>query len=177
MGCHALLHGIFPTQGRSHSVSCISCIAGRFFITEPLGKPLSALKEDQIPLEMNGVLTSLMKDKFWQAIWSLNPIWDFKEFLLPGISTLSFSKDFGQGRIGWSKLLLKKLFCRRWLQTGSHSWGGALDSPDWYLVVASEPKLPGFTVYSLKICFRSLSSLPWQMYLFRGALVLLRIVF
>ena len=34
-GCHALLQGILPTQGSNPSLF----IAGRFFITEPLGKP------------------------------------------------------------------------------------------------------------------------------------------
>ena len=32
MGCHALLQGIFPTQG---SNPCVSCIADRFFTAEP----------------------------------------------------------------------------------------------------------------------------------------------
>ena len=36
MGCRFLLQGIFPTQG---SVSSASCIAGKFFIAELLGKP------------------------------------------------------------------------------------------------------------------------------------------
>ena len=35
MGCHALLQAIFPTQGLSLHL----CIAGRFFTTEPPGKP------------------------------------------------------------------------------------------------------------------------------------------
>ena len=44
VGCHSLFQGIFPTQGPSHScVSCVSCIAGRFFTTEPPGKSLSRL--------------------------------------------------------------------------------------------------------------------------------------
>ena len=38
VGCHVLLQGIFPTQG-STLISCISCIAGRFFTIEPPGKP------------------------------------------------------------------------------------------------------------------------------------------
>ena len=37
MGCHAFLQGAFPTQGWTQ-VSCISCIAGRFFTAEPPGK-------------------------------------------------------------------------------------------------------------------------------------------
>ena len=42
VGCHALLQGIFPTQGSNlyPHVSCGSCIAGRFFTTEPPGKPI-----------------------------------------------------------------------------------------------------------------------------------------
>ena len=38
VGCHFLLHGIIPTQGSK--LYLVSCIAGRFFITVPLGKPL-----------------------------------------------------------------------------------------------------------------------------------------
>ena len=34
VGCHFLLQRIFPTQGSN------PCIAGRFFTTEPLGKPV-----------------------------------------------------------------------------------------------------------------------------------------
>ena len=37
-GCHTLLQGIFLTQGLN-CISCGPCIAGRFFTTEPLGKP------------------------------------------------------------------------------------------------------------------------------------------
>ena len=37
VGCHFLLHGLFPTQEGS---TWISCIAGRFFTTKPPGKPL-----------------------------------------------------------------------------------------------------------------------------------------
>ena len=37
VGCHALLQGIFLMKGTW--VSCISCIAGGFFTTEPPGKP------------------------------------------------------------------------------------------------------------------------------------------
>ena len=36
VGCHALLHGIFLTQGQTEA----SCTAGRFFTTELPGKPL-----------------------------------------------------------------------------------------------------------------------------------------
>ena len=39
-GCHLLLQGIFPAQG----LTCTSCIAGRFFTTEPPGKPLYGQK-------------------------------------------------------------------------------------------------------------------------------------
>ena len=38
VGCHFLLQGIFPTQGLNH----VSCLASRFFTTEPLGKPLNS---------------------------------------------------------------------------------------------------------------------------------------
>ena len=39
VGCHFFLQRIFPTQGLSH-ISGVSCRAGRFFTTEPAGKPL-----------------------------------------------------------------------------------------------------------------------------------------
>ena len=38
MGCHVLLQGIFQTRDQTQ-VFCGSCTAGRFFITEPPGKP------------------------------------------------------------------------------------------------------------------------------------------
>ena len=39
MGCHFLLPGIFPTQPRGQTRnSCVSCIGGGFFTTEPSGK-------------------------------------------------------------------------------------------------------------------------------------------
>ena len=37
VGCHALLQGIVPPRDWTH-VSCISCIPGGFFTTEPPGK-------------------------------------------------------------------------------------------------------------------------------------------
>ena len=40
VACHALLQGIFPTQG-SNPHLVWSCIAGGFFITEPPRKPLT----------------------------------------------------------------------------------------------------------------------------------------
>ena len=40
MGCHFLLQRIFLVQDQTQSSCCVSCIAGGFFITEPLGKPL-----------------------------------------------------------------------------------------------------------------------------------------
>ena len=39
VGCHALLQGIFLTQGLN-CVSCSSCIAGGFFTIGPPGKPI-----------------------------------------------------------------------------------------------------------------------------------------
>ena len=39
VGCHVLLQRTFPPRGRTCS-SCNSCIAGRFFTTEPPGKPI-----------------------------------------------------------------------------------------------------------------------------------------
>ena len=38
VGCHFLLQGIFPTQG-SNLLSCVPCMAGRFFTTVPPEKP------------------------------------------------------------------------------------------------------------------------------------------
>ena len=39
VGYHFLLQGIFSTQGSKPHLLQVSCIAGRFFTTEPLGKP------------------------------------------------------------------------------------------------------------------------------------------
>ena len=48
VGFHALLQGIFWTQGSSPGiVSCISCTTGRFF-TEPLGSPVLELTWRQL---------------------------------------------------------------------------------------------------------------------------------
>ena len=38
-GCHSLLQGIFPTQGIECGSPAVPPLAGRFFITEPPGKP------------------------------------------------------------------------------------------------------------------------------------------
>ena len=40
----SLSQGIFLTQG-SNPIPCIACIAGRFFTTDPLGKPQDHMKE------------------------------------------------------------------------------------------------------------------------------------
>ena len=40
VGCQALLQGIFPTKAKT-CISCVSCVAGRFFTTESSGKPTS----------------------------------------------------------------------------------------------------------------------------------------
>ena len=42
MGCHALLHGIFPTQGSN----LVPGIAGEFFTTDPPGEPLCCFLGD-----------------------------------------------------------------------------------------------------------------------------------
>ena len=42
MGCYAFLQGIFLTQGLNLT-SFVSCIAGGFFTTEPLGKATNSL--------------------------------------------------------------------------------------------------------------------------------------
>ena len=39
LGCHFLLQGIFPTQG----LNLVSFLAGRFFTTEPPGKPVKII--------------------------------------------------------------------------------------------------------------------------------------
>ena len=38
VGCHALLQGIFPTQGSNPCLLTSPALAGRFFTTEPHGK-------------------------------------------------------------------------------------------------------------------------------------------
>ena len=40
VSCHALFQGIFWSKDQTR-ISCISCTAGGFFTTEPMGKPLS----------------------------------------------------------------------------------------------------------------------------------------
>ena len=39
VGHHFLLQGIFPTQGLNLCLSCVTCLAGRFFTTAPPRKP------------------------------------------------------------------------------------------------------------------------------------------
>ena len=39
VGCHALLQGIFPTQGSNPQLLCLQYWLGVFFTTEPPGKP------------------------------------------------------------------------------------------------------------------------------------------
>ena len=41
-GCQFLLQGIFPTQESNPCLLQVSCIAGRFFIAELLGKPYTS---------------------------------------------------------------------------------------------------------------------------------------
>ena len=43
VGCHVLLQGIFPTQGLNPCLTSPE-LAGRFFTTEPSGKPLVYLR-------------------------------------------------------------------------------------------------------------------------------------
>ena len=45
-GCHALLQGMFPTRDPTQ----VSCIAGRFFTTEPPEKPSFLLNKQAKPL-------------------------------------------------------------------------------------------------------------------------------
>ena len=48
MGCHALLQGIFPTQG---SNPCLQQWAGRFFTAEPPEKPSYYAPLFEVPVE------------------------------------------------------------------------------------------------------------------------------
>ena len=48
MGCHFLLQGIFPTQGSNLT----STLAGRFFTTEPPGKPDHTLEHSTVHLHL-----------------------------------------------------------------------------------------------------------------------------
>ena len=43
MGCHALLQGVFLTQGSNLR----ALLAGRFFTTEPAGKPVLHVHKDE----------------------------------------------------------------------------------------------------------------------------------
>ena len=46
VGCHFLHQGICPTQGSKLCFLQFFCTAGRFFTSEPLGKPTSMRKEE-----------------------------------------------------------------------------------------------------------------------------------
>ena len=54
-GRHLILQGIFPTQGSTH----VPCIAGRFFTSEPPGKPISIKYYIHIPSCCSSVLMIL----------------------------------------------------------------------------------------------------------------------
>ena len=43
LGCHFLLQGIFLSQRSNSCLLQVSCIAGRFFTTEPPGKPFKLM--------------------------------------------------------------------------------------------------------------------------------------
>ena len=58
VNCHFLLQGTFPTQRSTH-ISCVSFIGGKFFTTEPPGKPFTCVDMDNI--------TSLVK-----LVWEVN---------------------------------------------------------------------------------------------------------
>ena len=49
-GFHFLLQESFQTQGSNPSL-CVSCIAGRFFIAEPPGKPIKLILEAKSDLQ------------------------------------------------------------------------------------------------------------------------------
>ena len=46
VGCHFLIQGICPTQGSKLCFLQFFCIPGRFFTSEPLGKPTAMRKEE-----------------------------------------------------------------------------------------------------------------------------------
>ena len=50
--CHALLQGIFPTQGWNLHLLHLPAFSGTFFITEPPGKPQTRVYED-LPLRLD----------------------------------------------------------------------------------------------------------------------------
>ena len=52
MGWYFLLQGIFPTQGSTPPVPCVSCLAGGFFTTEPLcALPVPRARADAVWLQ------------------------------------------------------------------------------------------------------------------------------
>ena len=55
VGCHALLQGIFPTQGWNLCLLHLPALSGRFFITEPAGSPkqeYTAYQKEYLPHEI-----------------------------------------------------------------------------------------------------------------------------
>ena len=66
-------------RDRNH-ISCVSYIAGGFFTTEPLEKPLSLLHYDKLSKELNSLLTtdnylSLWNCYCFRGFWSSFPTW------------------------------------------------------------------------------------------------------
>ena len=67
LGCHALLQGFFPTQGLSQG----SCTVGRFFTTEPPGKPIglqSKHQKNQVIFKNYSLFSHLLTALFYQRI-------------------------------------------------------------------------------------------------------------
>ena len=67
--CHALLQGIFPTQGLNLS---LLCTAGRFFTTEPPKK---------LPFRVLSIF-ALFLLKIWKLYWRSIQVHDYYNFLL-----------------------------------------------------------------------------------------------
>ena len=63
VGCHGVLQGTLSNPG-IEPVSCISCIAGRFFTAEPLGKP----KYHHIGLVFLGTEQQIGIKLFWKSM-------------------------------------------------------------------------------------------------------------
>ena len=78
MGCHFLLQGIFPTQGLNVHL-CASYTAGRFFTTEPPGKP-QVINDAQISVAYNNK-GLFLAHATWRRKWQPTPVFLPGEFL------------------------------------------------------------------------------------------------
>ena len=60
-GCHFLFPGYLPNPGIAlTSPACISCIAGRFFTAEPLGKPMCPFGTDEVLVTVSPYICKLL---------------------------------------------------------------------------------------------------------------------